>query len=164
MSFPRYPKYKASELKWVSESPEHWGNMANKAFLVHRKTEVGTTWNEKVLLSLTLGGVISRDIESGKGKFPSDFSSYQDVDENDLIFCLFDMDETPRTVGLAKSFGMITGAYDVFQCRASRANPKFILYFYLYIDAFKGLRPFYTGLRKVVRPPTFLSIKIPIPP
>ena len=164
MSFPRYPKYKASGVEWLGEVPEHWEVKPNKAFLTLRKSEVGSTWSQKTLLSLTLHGVISRDMESGKGKFPSDFSSYQDVDENDLIFCLFDMDETPRTVGLAKSSGMITGAYDVFQCRVLLARPQFILYYYLYIDAFKALRPFYTGLRKVVRPPTFLAIKIPLPP
>ncbi len=164
MSFPRYPKYKASGVEWLGDVPEHWEVKPNKAFLTLRKSEVGSTWSQKTLLSLTLHGVISRDMESGKGKFPSDFSSYQDVDANDLIFCLFDMDETPRTVGLAKSSGMITGAYDVFQCRVLLARPQFILYYYLYIDAFKALRPFYTGLRKVVRPPTFLAIKIPLPP
>ena len=164
MSFPRYPKYKTSGVEWLGDVPEHWEVKPNKAFLTLRKSEVGSTWSQKTLLSLTLHGVISRDMESGKGKFPSDFSSYQDVDENDLIFCLFDMDETPRTVGLAKSSGMITGAYDVFQCRVLLARPQFILYYYLYIDAFKALRPFYTGLRKVVRPPTFLAIKIPLPP
>ena len=164
MSFPRYPKYKASGEKWIKDVPEHWEIKPNKSFLTLRKSEVGSTWSQKTLLSLTLHGVISRDMESGKGKFPSDFSSYQDVDENDLIFCLFDMDETPRTVGLAKSSGMITGAYDVFQCRVLLARPQFILYFYLYIDTFKALRPFYTGLRKVVRPPTFLAIKTPLPP
>ena len=58
---------------------------------------------------------------------------------------------------------MITGAYDVFHCKQN-AVPAFVLYYYLHIDASKGLRPFYTGLRKVVRSPTFMSVKIPLPP
>jgi type I restriction enzyme S subunit len=39
-----------------------------------------------------------------------------------------------------------------------------VCYFYRYVDSHKGLRPFYTGLRKTVRTPTFLSIKLPVPP
>jgi type I restriction enzyme, S subunit len=85
------------------------------------------------------------------------------VAPGDLIFCLFDLDETPRTIGLSNYEGMVTGAYDVFECSES-TDPRFIYYFYLHIDSFKGLRPFYTGLRKVVRPPTFMSIKFALPP
>jgi type I restriction enzyme S subunit len=147
----------------VEEIPEHWEVKPNKAFLSACKSEVGSTSTEKTLLSLTLKGVIPRDTESGKGKFPADFGTYQDVDKEDLVFCLFDIDETPRTVGMAQEAGMITGAYDVFRCKGG-AYPKFVLDYYLHIDSFKGLRPFYTGLRKVVRPPTFMAIKIPLPP
>ena len=162
MSFPRYPKYKDSGVEWLGQVPEHWDVKPNKAFLKMLKSEVGETWIEKTLLSLTLNGVIPRDVDGG-GKFPAEFNAYQDVSENDIIFCLFDIDETPRTVGLAQAPGMITGAYDVFRCN-DQANPKFVVYYYLHIDAFKGLRPFYTGLRKVVRPPTFMTVKIPLPP
>jgi restriction endonuclease S subunit len=58
---------------------------------------------------------------------------------------------------------MITSAYDVFRCRPF-AEPRFLLYYYLHIDSFKGLKPFYTGLRKVVRPPTFMAIQVALPP
>jgi type I restriction enzyme S subunit len=33
----------------------------------------------------------------------------------------------------------------------------------MHIDSFKGLKPFYTGLRKVVRAETFSNIKMPVP-
>ena len=163
MSLPRYPKYKASGVEWLGEVPEHWEVKPNKTFLTHSQKLVGESWKERQLLSLTLKGVIDRDIHSGHGKYPSDFGTYQEVAVGDLVFCLFDMDETPRTVGLAGSVGMITSAYDVFRCR-STALANFVVYYFLHIDSFKGLRPFYTGLRKVVRPPTFMSIKVPMPP
>ncbi len=57
---------------------------------------------------------------------------------------------------------MITGAYNVYNVK--RANyPKFIYYYFLHLDYFKGLKPFYTGLRKVVRSDTFANIKMPCP-
>jgi type I restriction enzyme S subunit len=163
MSLPRYPSYKESGVQWLGEVPAHWVVKPNKSFLAPCKTAVGETWSEKTLLSLTLNGVIPRDTESGKGKYPAEFTTYKDVAQDDVVFCLFDIDETPRTVGLARESGMITGAYDVFRCKEG-AIPSFVYYYYLHIDSFKGLRPFYTGLRKVVRPPTFLAINVPLPP
>lgn len=38
---------------------------------------------------LSLHGVIIRDVESGKGKFPKDFDSYKIVKQNRIYFCLF---------------------------------------------------------------------------
>jgi type I restriction enzyme S subunit len=163
VSFPRYPKYKDSGVEWLGEVPEHWEAFPNRALFVHQKREVGAAWAQTELLSLTLRGVIPRDIESGDGKYPSDFSNYQIVKPGELVFCLFDMDETPRTVGLSSHFGMITSAYDVFECKPV-ILPRFVYYFYLHVDSSKRLRPFYTGLRKTVRTPTFLSIKTPLPP
>jgi type I restriction enzyme S subunit len=163
MSLPRYERYRDTGDRWLGQLPEHWEALPNKVVFSRCKTDVGSDWNETQLLSLTLRGVIVRDIDSGDGKYPADFGTYQVVEPNDLVFCLFDMDETPRTVGLSKNRGMITGAYDVFRCR-NAISPVYVYYFYLHIDAYKGLRPFYTGLRKTVRTPTFLSIKMPVPP
>ena len=65
----------------------------------------------------------------------------------------FDMDETPRTVGLSEYDGMLTGAYTVFQVHG--INPQFLYYYYLSLDNIKALRPFYTGLRKTIKTDTF---------
>ena len=134
---------------------------AKNAFnVVSRK--VGSKWNKFTLLSLTMHGIIPRDMESGKGKFPESFETYQEVETGDIVFCLFDIDETPRTVGLSGLHGMVTGAYTVVRC-TKLADPRFVYYFYLSIDERKGLRPFYTGLRKVVRTETFLNATFPLP-
>lgn len=75
---------------------------------------------------------------------------------------MFDIDETPRTVGLSSLNGMITGAYDVFQIEG--IDKEYIAYYYISIDDKKALKPLYTGLRKVINPSTFLRIYSPIPP
>ena len=76
---------------------------------------------------------------------------------------LFDIDETPRTVGLSSDIGMITSAYDVFSTSIVN-QAQYWNYFFQMIDDHKGLKPFYTGLRKVVRKDTFYSINIFKPP
>jgi len=57
---------------------------------------------------------------------------------------------------------MITGAYTVVRC-LENVHPNFVYYYYLSLDEKKCLRPLYTGLRKVIRPNTFLSAKMPLP-
>jgi type I restriction enzyme S subunit len=161
MSFPKYERYKDSGVESLGEVPEHWNISRNKHIFRIVNESVGKKSTEFQLLSLTLRGVIPRDID-GKGKFPAEFDTYQVVKAGNIIFCLFDIDETPRTVGLSYEYGMITGAYVVvtaLQC----ADPRFIYYYYFNIDLRKGLRPFYTGLRKVVRPETFMNIEMPLP-
>ena len=139
-----------------------WQTIRLKTILKETKDIVGANSSDYQLLSLTKGGVIIRDLSTGKGKFPSDFSTYKIVNAGQIIFCLFDIDETPRTVGLSHHNGMITGAYDVFNIE--NANPRFIEHYFLAIDDVKGLKPYYTGLRKTVSIDKFLNISVPIPP
>lgn len=158
----RYEKYKAIDLPWLKEVPEHWEIARNKHCLVSRKDLVGSNFSDYTLLSLTLRGIIKRDVESGKGKFPESFNSYKIVEPGNLVFCLFDIDETPRTVGLSKHKGMITGAYDVFSVK--NMNPSFAEYYWLNVDNKKALKPYYKSLRKTITSDAFLRIAIPIPP
>jgi len=123
---------------------------------------VGDDWTKFTLLSMGKPGVTVRDIESGKGKFPESFNTYQIVEPNDLIFCLYDMNETPRTVGYSELNGMITPSYTIVKC-FDDINPKFLYYLYSIIDDYKGLRPYYTGLRNTIRPETFMNIEVKIP-
>lgn len=154
---------KSSDIPWLGDIPNHWDLIPNRAFMTVRKELVGDKSPDYTLLSLTLRGVIARDMENPTGKFPAEFSTYQKVRPGDLIFCLFDVDETPRTVGLSQLAGMITGAYTVFECR-NAAIAEYLYLFYLAMDAEKCLKPLYTGLRKTIPKSRLLGTKTPIPP
>src|SRR5699024_1141989 len=108
VSFPRYEEYKESGEQWIGEIPKHWELLANKYIFSLKKNLVGKRSAQYDLLSLTLRGIIKRDMENPEGKFPAEFDTYQEVKVNDFVFCLFDVEETPRTVGLSKYDGMIT--------------------------------------------------------
>lgn len=148
----------------ATEYPEHWNLTRNKSFMSETGYKVGDKANQYTLLSLTTKGVIVRDIESGKGKFPKDFDTYQVVNKDELVFCLFDIDETPRTVGLVSTEGMITGAYTALKINHQYAIPEYVYYYYLCVDNIKALKPYYSGLRKTVRADKFLQLYIPLPP
>lgn len=157
-----YPSYNPTSIPWHPIAPSHWRLIRNKNIFVEAKDIVGDASSNYTLLSLTLLGIIARDVESGKGKFPKDFDTYKIVRKGDMVFCLFDIDETPRTVGLSSVDGMLTGAYTIFHVK--NINPRFAYYFYLAIDNRKALKPLYSGLRKTINVSTFLGTKIPLPP
>lgn len=157
-----YEEYKKIDLLWLDKIPSHWKITRNKNVMKLRKDVVGDQHIKYTLLSLTLKGIVARDMVNTKGKFPKDFTTYQSVNINDLVFCLFDIDETPRTIGLSSLYGMITGAYTVF--RIEDTNAKYLYYYYLSLDQNKLLKPLYTGLRKVISTDTFLRTKLPMPP
>lgn len=103
----QYDRYIPIDLPWMKSIPGDWKITKNKCIFEESKELVGEKSKEYSLLSLTLRGIIPRDIESGKGKFPQSFDKYKVVKQGDMAFCLFDMDETPRTVGLSNYNGML---------------------------------------------------------
>ena len=159
----QYDNYKNSGVEWLGEIPEHWEALSNKFIFNLNKNLVGKKSSEYDLLSLTLNGVIKRDMENPQGKFPAEFDTYQEVKRGDFIFCLFDVEETPRTVGLSDFDGMITGAYTVMQVNKN-FDKSFLYYFYLNLDAGKRMKPLYTGLRNTISKDNFFSFKTFVPP
>ncbi|HEF5309450.1 TPA: restriction endonuclease subunit S [Campylobacter jejuni] len=154
--------FKDSGIEWLGKIPEHWRLIKCKNFFVLKSIPIGDLWNKTKLLSLTLNGVIERDINNPEGKFPSDFSTYQIVKEGDLIFCLFDVAETPRTIGLSKLNGMITSAYTIFEIK--NQEKRFLEYFFINLDNRKNLKFLYRGLRNTISKEDLLNLKIPLPP
>ncbi|QWU98522.1 restriction endonuclease subunit S [Francisella salimarina] len=158
---PKYDAYKDSGVEWLGEIPESWSLLANKYIFKLKKNLVGKKSKDYDLLSLTLKGVIKRDMENPEGKFPAEFDTYQEVKKNDFIFCLFDVEETPRTVGLSLYDGMITGAYTVMS--VYNININYLYYFYLNLDSKKRLKPLYKGLRNTIPKDIFFSFKTFVP-
>lgn len=158
-----YEVYKDSGVEWLGQIPEHWEVLSNKYIFSLNKILVGKKSSEYDLLSLTLNGVIKRNMDNPQGKFPAEFDTYQEVKKGNFIFCLFDVEETPRTVGLSEFSGMITGAYTVMRV-GDNFESKFLYYFYLNLDADKRMKPLYTGLRNTISKDNFFSFKTFVPP
>jgi type I restriction enzyme S subunit len=158
-----YTEYKESGLPWLAQVPRHWQLIPNRGLVRKKKVLVGNRHGDYQLLSLTKQGVIVRDISTGKGKFSSDVGTSQEVRTGDFVFCLFDVPETPRTVGLSHHDGMITGAYTVFES-LRKGNSQYFELFYRALDDRKLLSPLYSGLRNTIPTERFLGTKTPQPP
>jgi type I restriction enzyme S subunit len=162
-AWPTYDNYKDSGVHWIGQIPAHWEQLANKHIFRLKKSLVGKRSSEYELLSLTLRGIVKRDMENPEGKFPAEFDTYQEVTPGDFVFCHFDVEETPRTVGLSDYFGMITGAYTVYSV-SNGIDPRFLLYFYTCADTDKKMRSLYKGLRNTIPKEAFGTFKSPLPP
>lgn len=157
-----YTRFRPTGIPWIPEVPEHWEEHRCKNVLIETAVEVGDNATDYTLLSLTKNGVIIRDLSEGKGKFPKDYKTYKVVKPGDLVFCLFDVDETPRTVGYVRNHGMLTGAYSVFETRD--VDTEYLCHYFISLDDRKALRPLYRGLRKVIPLPAFMSMPLFLPP
>ena len=158
------PRDKQRLYPWLAYSSPNWTETRFDSFLQMKRRVVGDNWSTTPLLSLTLRGVVLRDIASNEGKIPASYADYQTVNAGDLVMCLFDIDETPRTVGLSPLTGMITSAYSVFEIDEEVADPQYLEFFLTHIDDRKMFRPIYSGLRKVVRKDAFGQALIKLPP
>ena len=103
---------KDSNIPWIGEIPINWKTMSNK-YLMKKVKDINAIYNGEDILSLSMKGVHVRDLEAG-GKMPSTFDGYQNVYEGNLLMCLFDIDVTPRCIGLIKQDGITSPAYSQF--------------------------------------------------
>lgn len=162
IDYAKYDSYKDSGINELGQIPERWELLSNKHIFSIKSSRVGKKSEDYDLLSLTLKGIVKRDMENPQGKFPAEFDTYQEVKAGDFVFCLFDVEETPRTVGLSEFDGMITGAYTVLEVSPD-FDKTFIYYFYLNLDNEKMLKPLYRGLRNTIPKDWFMSYKTFIP-
>ncbi len=150
-------------IPWMPEIPSDWGLKRIKLLFDFNKNIVGKTSADYDVLSLTTKGVIKRDLESGKGKFPASFDGYQIVKPNSIMLCLFDMDVTPRVVGHVNDDGIISAAYTNIIPKIG-INSKYYYYYFLLQDKNRSFLALGTGIRITLNKDFFGTLKIPVPP
>ena len=152
---------KDSGIEWVGQMPSSWDAVPNK-YLMYKVKNICPVYNGEDILSLTTNGVIIRDLNGG-GKMPTSFDGYQKVAPGNLLMCLFDIDVTPRCIGLVKNFGLTSPAYSQFVMRTGAYAPYYY-YYYLMVDYTKELLHMAKNLRHSLTEDQLGAIKAPNPP
>ena len=152
---------KDSGIEWVGQMPLEWDAVPNK-YLMYKVKNICPVYNGEDILSLTINGVIIRDLNGG-GKMPTSFDGYQKVTPGNLLMCLFDIDVTPRCIGLVKNFGLTSPAYSQFVMRTGAYAPYYY-YYYLMVDYTKELLHMAKNLRHSLTEDQLGAIKAPNPP
>lgn len=152
---------KDSGIEWGEKCPAHWKIMANK-HIMKKVKNIKVIYENEDILSLTMKGVIVRDLEAG-GKMPTSFDGYQILYPNNLLMCLFDYDVTPRCIGLIKKYGLSSPAYSQFEMK-NQNYEGYYYYYYLMIDNTKALLHLAKNLRHSFTEEQLGLIHAPVPP
>jgi type I restriction enzyme S subunit len=155
-------KMKDSGIEWIGEIPEGWEVLAHK-YIMHKEKSICEHYSGEDVISLTLNGVVKRDLENPSGKMPTTFDSYQFVNPNDLLLCLFDIDVTPRCVGLVRDYGVTSPAYSRFKIHSGFCN-AYYNYLLRFIDDEKVFVHLSKNLRSSLTESDFGVIKTIVPP
>ena len=154
--------FKESGLAWIGDIPNHWKVMPNKHLMKKLKL-IQPVYAGEDIISLTVNGVIKRDLENPTGKMPTSFDGYQFVYPGNLLMCLFDIDVTPRCIGLIKDFGLTSPAYSQFVLN-SKADAGYYYYYYLNLDFNKDLLHLAKNQRHSLNEEQFGAIPTVVPP
>ena len=123
---------KDSGVDWIGEIPISWRVIPNK-YVMKKIKNIRPTYNGDTILSLSQKGVIVRNLENPSGKMPTTFDGYQFIEKGNLLMCLFDIDVTPRCIGLIKNDGLCSPAYSQFVLDKNGYAPY---YYYYYLKTF----------------------------
>lgn len=157
-----YNSYKPSGIGWVPSIPENWEIVDTKRCFNFPKEIVGEDFVNYKVLSLSVNGVIFRNVASGAGKQHSDMGTYQIIRPDSIVLCLFDMDVTPRIVGHSDKTGIITSAY-VNIIPKENISSKYYYYYFILQDFNKYLFSQGTGIRTTLTRSQFGALKIALP-
>lgn len=153
-------KMKDSGIEWIGEIPANWKVMPHK-YIMHKQKDICEHYNGEDIISLTMGGVIVRDLTAG-GKMPTTFDGYQYVEPEDLLMCLFDIDVTPRCVGVVHNYGLTSPAYSRFKVHNGYYNAYYD-YLLRFIDDEKVFIHLSKNLRSSLTETDFGTIKTVVP-
>ena len=152
---------KDSGIEWIGKIPKAWNIVPHKR-IMHKIKAICERYNGEDIISLTMNGVIKRDLTAG-GKMPTSFDGYQYVEPEDLLLCLFDIDVTPRCVGIVRDYGVTSPAYSRFRVHDGYSN-RYYDYLLRAIDDDKVFVHLSKNLRSSLTETDFGAIKTCVPP
>lgn len=147
---------KPSGVEWLGNIPKDWEYHKNKYIFKRISNNVGDNYDNYKVLSLTLNGVIERNMNN-MGKMPSSFSIYQIVEKESLILCLFDIDVTPRIIGYVNTQGIISSAYT--NLIVKNLYSKYYYYWFLTLNNQNILLNYTKSLRNTINNENFMSLE-----
>lgn len=154
---------KESGIEWVGLIPDDWKIAKNNRLFNISKQLVNENWKNTQLLSLTKSGIIEKNINDGGGKQPESFGTYQYVEKDDIVLCLFDIDVSAVFSDRSKYDGMISPAYRVMKC-TDAILPVYAKWWFDAVNIGRYYLIYTKSLRKTIDADGFVNILTVVPP
>ncbi len=153
---------KDSGIEWLGDIPENWNTLCHKRFMTKVK-DICDKWGQEDVMSLTVNGVVKRDLDNPKGKMPATFDGYQFVYPGNLLLCLFDIDVTPRCAGKIEDYGVTSPAYSQYAL-GEGFDVGYYTYYFIALDDQKLLLHLTPTMRSSFNADEFAKISAIAPP
>lgn len=101
-----------TNIEWIGYTQSNWKiGKVLQFFYEGRNRNIGV--KNQNLLSLSYGNIVEKDINTSEGLLPASFSTYNIVEQGDIIIRPTDLqnDKVSLRTGLVKERGIITSAY-----------------------------------------------------
>lgn len=154
---------KESGIEWIGLIPDDWKIAKNNRLFNISKQLVNENWKNTQLLSLTKSGIIEKNINDGGGKQPESFGTYQYVEKDDIVLCLFDIDVSAVFSDRSKYDGMISPAYRVMKC-TDAILPVYAKWWFDAVNIGRYYLIYTKSLRKTIDADGFGNILTVVPP
>lgn len=154
---------KESGIEWVGLIPDDWKIAKNNRLFNISKQLVNENWKNTQLLSLTKSGIIEKNINDGGGKQPESFGTYQYVEKDDIVLCLFDIDVSAVFSDRSKYDGMISPAYRIMKC-TDAILPVYAKWWFDAVNIGRYYLIYTKSLRKTIDADGFGNILTVVPP
>ena len=115
------------EFTWIKNKPMNWKihRVKNHFILTKNKTDSPEGYP---ILSLTMRGIIERDISSNEGQLPDTYNGYNLLEKDDIVFN--PMDLISGWVDCSPHQGLISPSYKVIRPTSSKVDIKFYTYYF----------------------------------
>lgn len=153
---------KESGIEWIGEIPSDWEVKKNKYNFTINKRLIGSFWQTTQLLSLTKNGIKTINDGEQTGKVPASLSTYQKVDKDDIVMCLFDLDCSAVFSGISNFNGMISPAYKCLKCNKN-IFPQYIDYYFKTVFVDRKYMRYSKNVRYSLAIDEFMRIPILVP-
>jgi len=115
------------EFTWIKNKPESWKTQRVKNHFILTKNRTETPQGYPIL-SLTMKGIIERDISSNEGQLPETYNGYNLLEKDDIVFN--PMDLISGWVDCSPYEGLISPSYKVLRPISKKVNIKFYTYYF----------------------------------
>lgn len=153
---------KESGIEWIGTIPSEWLVTKNKRLFNKKKALVGTEFEKYQLLSLTTKGIKTKDINNPSGKLPESFSTYQEVERQNIVLCLFDLDVSAVFSGKSNFNGMISPAYSIYETNEF-ILPEYAELFFKLVGFKRNYIMYSKSLRRTINQEIFKEIETIVP-
>lgn len=142
-----YDTYKDSGIAWLGQIPSHWELLPGFSLFYENK-EKFTPNSEHTVLSLSYGNIVVKK-NKDEGLVPENYNGYQVIKPGHIVIRCTDLqnDKVSLRTGLARDYGIITGAY-LGIIAFAHFNAEYLHYFLHDWDITKEIYRHGSGLRQ----------------